>query len=89
LPQIEPEEAHQQVVGFSSSDNILFPELIQLNSSTKGRPVFWFHGVAGVMVYKPVAEIIDIDSSSHMTMFSEEKSRQTIIKFCETLYSEK
>jgi hypothetical protein len=43
--------------------------------------------------YAPVAEIIDVDwssdLSSHMTMFSEEKSRQTIIKFCETLDSEK
>jgi len=37
----------------------------------------------------PNLQIIDVDSSSHMTMFSEEKSRQTIIKFCETLYSEK
>ncbi|MEH2062927.1 MAG: SDR family NAD(P)-dependent oxidoreductase [Nostoc sp.] len=56
IPQTEPEEANQQVVGFSLSDDILFPELIQLNSSTKGRPVFWFHGIAGVTVYEPVAE---------------------------------
>jgi polyketide synthase PksN len=56
MPQIELEQANQQVVGFSSSDDILFPELIQLNSSTKGRPVFWFHGIAGVKVYEPVAE---------------------------------
>ncbi|MBW4478212.1 MAG: SDR family NAD(P)-dependent oxidoreductase [Tolypothrix brevis GSE-NOS-MK-07-07A] len=59
LPQIEPEPANPQVLGLSSSDNILFPELIQLNSSTKGRPIFWFHGIAGVMVYKPVAEKSD------------------------------
>ena len=56
MPQIELEQANQQVVGFFSSDDILFPELIQLNSSTKGRPVFWFHGIAGVKVYEPVAE---------------------------------
>ncbi|MEA5576032.1 SDR family NAD(P)-dependent oxidoreductase [Anabaena sp. UHCC 0451] len=54
--QIEPDQANQPVVGFSSTNNILFPELIQMNSSTKGRPVFWFHAVGGVMVYKPVAE---------------------------------
>nr|WP_279239667.1 thioesterase domain-containing protein [Scytonema sp. UIC 10036] len=51
-PQIEPEQAGS----FSSSKDTLFPELIQLNSSTKGRPVFWFHGMAGVKVYEPVAE---------------------------------
>ncbi|MEH1778402.1 MAG: SDR family NAD(P)-dependent oxidoreductase [Nostoc sp.] len=55
--QIKSDQANQQVENLSSSDNILFPELIQLNSSTKGRPVFWFHGVAGVKVYEPVAEI--------------------------------
>ncbi|VXD25119.1 SDR family NAD(P)-dependent oxidoreductase [Planktothrix paucivesiculata] len=56
IPQIEPEPTHQQLADFSLSNDILFPELIQLNSSTKGRPVFWFHGIAGVMVYAPVAE---------------------------------
>ncbi|SKB15922.1 hypothetical protein PL11201_80232 [Planktothrix sp. PCC 11201] len=54
--QIEPEKVNHQLVGFSSSNNASFPELIQLNSSTKGRPVFWFHGIAGVKVYEPVAE---------------------------------
>jgi acyl transferase domain-containing protein/thioesterase domain-containing protein/acyl carrier protein len=56
MSQTETEPANQQIVGSSSSNDILFPELIQLNSSTKGRPVFWFHGIAGVMVYAPVAE---------------------------------
>jgi polyketide synthase PksR len=37
----------------------------------------------------PNMQIIDVDSSSHMTMLSEEKSRQKIITFCERLYSEK
>lgn len=56
MPQVEQEQANQQAVGFSSSNDTLFPELIQLNSSTKGRPVFWFHGIAGVKVYEPIAE---------------------------------
>ena len=55
VPQTEPEQSSQQVVDSSSSDGIRFPELIQLNSSTKGRPVFWFHGMGGVTVYEPVA----------------------------------
>ncbi|MFM2061280.1 MAG: polyketide synthase PksN [Cyanobacteriota bacterium] len=54
--QIEPDKVNHQLVDFSSSNNASFPELIQLNSSTKGRPVFWFHGIAGVKVYEPVAE---------------------------------
>ncbi|MEM9214078.1 MAG: SDR family NAD(P)-dependent oxidoreductase [Cyanobacteria bacterium P01_F01_bin.150] len=61
--QIEPGQAHQHVGvsplpddrRFPKVDDKRFPELIQLNSSTKGRPVFWFHGIAGVMVYEPVA----------------------------------
>ncbi|WP_445429502.1 beta-ketoacyl synthase N-terminal-like domain-containing protein [Bacillus atrophaeus] len=34
-----------------------FPELIQLNDSQQGRPVFWFHGgVGGVEIYQQFAE---------------------------------
>ena len=34
-----------------------FPELIKLNQSTDGRPVFWFHGgIGGVVVYQEIAQ---------------------------------
>ena len=45
----------EPTVASSESDEIVFPELIQLNSRTQGRPVFWFHGLGGVTVYEPVA----------------------------------
>ncbi|WP_434101681.1 SDR family NAD(P)-dependent oxidoreductase [Methylocaldum gracile] len=36
-----------------------FPELIRLNQSTEGRPVFWLHsGLGGVEAYQPLAENI-------------------------------
>jgi acyl transferase domain-containing protein/thioesterase domain-containing protein/acyl carrier protein len=35
-----------------------FPELIRLNGTTDGRPVFWIHGgLGGVELYTPLAEV--------------------------------
>ncbi|PON19910.1 hypothetical protein C2W62_00205 [Candidatus Entotheonella serta] len=54
--QTEPELVNLSGAGLSSSHGTRFPELIHMNSSTRGRPVFWFHGIAGITVYEPVAE---------------------------------
>ena len=49
----EPVENH-----FSLIPQERFPELLRLNSSVQGRPVFWFHsGVGGVNDYAGFAEV--------------------------------
>ncbi|MBA2648141.1 MAG: hypothetical protein H0U75_00850 [Legionella sp.] len=74
---------------FRNKNGILFGELSKF---------FWIaedEGAVDHLVYWKLwqdnfskFEIIDIDASTHMTMLTEEKASQPIIKFCKQLYSE-
>jgi len=52
----KPSQVHTVPV----TNEISFPELIRLNKSTQGRPVFWLHsGMGSVTMYSKLAQLIE------------------------------